>query len=78
MDTTNIRTALLSAGNWPDFEAIFGPTTGCNGCWCYNHHIPPGAPDVAGPDACEAKRVLVSQGGAGGIVAYLDGRPTGW
>ena len=78
MDREAIRTAQLSASLWADFQTVFGPSDGCDGCWCFNHRIAPGQPDVSGAEARDAMRQLVAQDDVGGILAYLDDRPAGW
>jgi len=78
MAKSNIETAPISAELWSDFVAVFEPSNGCDGCWCYNHRIPPGKPDVVGTDARDAMQQLFQAGSAGGILAYCDGVPAGW
>lgn len=73
-----VTTTTLTPARWPDLEAVLGPSQGCEGCWCFNHHIPPGGPDQVGDPARRAKQALVLGGGAGGVLGYLDGEPMGW
>lgn len=73
-----ITTAPVSPATWPDALALFEPSSGCDGCWCFNHHIPPGQPDVRGDAACDAKAEYVRTGRASGLLAYLNGTPVGW
>lgn len=73
-----LTTQALSEANWSDFEALLAPANGCDGCWCYNHHIQPGDPDVTGDEARLAKRALAVAGKALGVLAYDDGEPAGW
>jgi len=61
-----------------DMEAVWADSSGCDGCWCFNHHIAPGEADVRGGAARDAKRAYVSEGRAQGVVAYVDGKPAGW
>lgn len=68
----------LNRDSWIWFEQLFLPTNGCDGCWCYNHHIIPGQPDVTGEDARMAFKELVEAGRARGIIALENGEPAGW
>jgi len=72
-----ITTKPLSKGNWHDFVGRT-PSDGCDGCWCYNHHIRPGDPDVRGELARRSMEALLPDGGINGFVAYLDDPPAGW
>lgn len=68
----------LNQDTWNLFEVLFRPTNGCDGCWCYNHHIAPGSPDVTGEAARSAFEELVETGRAKGIIAMENGEPAGW
>lgn len=72
--TVRVATAAL----WPDLETLWGDSDGCDGCWCFNHHIAPGAADVRGAEAREAKRRYLTDDRAHGVIGYLDGAPVGW
>lgn len=68
----------LNSDSWIWFERLFLSADGCDGCWCYNHHIAPGSPDVTGEDARKAIKELVYAGRAKGIIALENGEPAGW
>lgn len=77
-DAGQVTTALLDSSRWDDFVAVFAGSGGCDGCWCFNHHIRPGEPDVRGDAARDAKQAHVAQGRAFGVIGYVGDRPVGW
>jgi GNAT superfamily N-acetyltransferase len=68
----------LNASSWDSFEELLRPSNGCDGCWCYNHHIKPGNPDVTGEAARKAFKHLVTEKKAHGILLFEDSEPAGW
>lgn len=74
----SITVRPLTAETWIDFVALLDPSGGCDGCWCLNHHLRPGAPDVRGDDARDEKRRLLDAGRAGGLLAYRGDTAVGW
>ncbi len=74
----NVAARVLTSDMWNDVVEVFSETAGCDGCWCFNHHIAPGRPDVRDDAARAAKELAVRDGRASGVVGYLDGTPVGW
>ena len=68
----------LTPQRWDDLVELLSASNGCDGCWCFNHHIDPGAPDVRGPAALAAKHDVVRRGKAHGVIGYRDDAPIGW
>lgn len=78
------RTAVLTAGTWPDFEYLFSQGNGWDSCWCTV--MQRGGPTVR--CATRAERVAVNRrdkrewldaGRAHGVLVYNDdGTPIGW
>jgi len=69
----------LNPDRWNDFERLFGPRGACGGCWCMwwkrtRREF------VAGQyeGNRRAQKANVAQGETPGLLAYLDGRPSGW
>jgi GNAT superfamily N-acetyltransferase len=73
-----VTVRVATKDRWPDLDALWKDTDGCDGCWCFNHHIERGADDVRGGETREAKRRYLAAGRAHGVIAYLDGVPAGW
>lgn len=73
-----IETQDLTPELWDAYETLLKPTDGCDGCWCYNHHIRPGAPDLRGEQARLAFKKLLGSGQAHGVLAFDNGEPAGW
>lgn len=74
----SIETKVFSFSLWDAFETLFRPSQGCDGCWCYNHHIPPNYPDVLGESARLAFKQLAENEKTYGILAFENGDPAGW
>lgn len=74
----NIEVKELTPNQWPDLEKLFSASNGCDGCWCFNHHIEPNTPDVRGEKAKEALKKLVLEQKTYGVLAFLDQEPVGW
>ena len=77
-DGSRLTVRVATPECWADLATLWADTNGCDGCWCFNHHIEPGADDVRGDEAREAKRRYLAAGRAGGVLGYLDGLPVGW
>ena len=76
---SGLRLAPLEAPRLEDLRRVLEPVCGGDGgCYCFNHHIPLGAPDVTGPAAWDGKAARVGAGAAQGLLAYLDDEPVGW
>ncbi len=69
---------ILTPDLWDDLVRVLSPTGGCDGCWCFNHHIPPGEPDVRDDAARAAKERAVRAGRASGVIGYLYDKPVAW
>ena len=84
----DFTTKELSLKTLPDFEKLLDshPAPGAAGCWCLYHHRPTGLPqsEYKIPRAERAarnraaKRKLVEDGCAHGMLVYADGEPVGW
>lgn len=72
----------LVPATFPDFEALFGPTGACMGCWCMWWRKTRAAAQRDARDGGEANRrdmeALVASGTVPGLLAYDGGRPVGW
>lgn len=76
---SELETAPLTAARLADLRRVLDPVCGgAGGCYCFNHHIPLGQPDVTGEAAWRGKAAEVSRGHARGQLAYLGGDPVGW
>lgn len=73
-----VEVVSLIPATWPLFEQLLQPSGGCDGCWCYNHHIPPKSPDVTGMAAKDRFRELADAGLAHGVISLVGGQPAGW
>jgi GNAT superfamily N-acetyltransferase len=78
-------TKELSAATWPDFERLFSQGSGWDHCWCMafqRDRIPFGGADRTRAKVSvrnhEAKRRLVEDARAHGILVYSDDEPVGW
>lgn len=79
------QTKELSDQTWPDFEKLFSQGHGWNHCWCMAFQRVQHASrkqfrtraEVAVSNQ-QAKKELVDQGQAHGILVYADGAPIGW
>ena len=79
------ETRELSAETWPDFERLFSGGHGWDHCWCmaFQRGPRPSRQEFrtraeVGPRNHQAKKALVDQGQAHGILVYADGEPIGW
>jgi GNAT superfamily N-acetyltransferase len=78
---TNLQIEILplTPERWADFEALFGKSGGCMGCWCMWWRIPNKEFNANGSAGNkEALRTLVHRGVEAGLLAYMDGVPAGW
>ena len=80
-----LETKELSAETWPDFERLFSRGHGWDHCWCmaFQRGPRPSRQEFrtrgeVGPRNHDAKKALVDQGRAHGILVYADGEPIGW
>lgn len=76
-------TKPLTAGTWPDLEAVFN-ARGCSvarGCWCMFYRKT-GSVDWSEPGYAKKNRQslksLAGRGQQVGLVGYQDGVPCGW
>src|SRR5258708_8190015 len=79
------ETRELLADTWLDFERLFSRGHGWDHCWCmaFQRGPRPSRQEFrtrgeVGPRNHDAKKALVDQGRAHGILVYADGRPIGW
>jgi GNAT superfamily N-acetyltransferase len=76
-------TRELSPDTWPDFEALFSRGNGWDHCWCMAFQRQrlvsrQGLRAERNLRNHEAKRDLVAEGGAHGVMVYDAGEPIGW
>jgi GNAT superfamily N-acetyltransferase len=83
--SARLETRELSAETWPDFERLFTRGHGWDHCWCmaFQRGPHPSRQEFrtraeVGPRNHHAKKALVDQGRAHGILVYADGEPVGW
>jgi GNAT superfamily N-acetyltransferase len=79
------ETKELSEATWPDFERLFSRGNGWDHCWCTAFQRAPHASRTEFRTRAEvsvrnhqAKKDLLDQGRAHGILVYADGEPIGW
>jgi GrpB-like predicted nucleotidyltransferase (UPF0157 family) len=69
----------LTGANWADFEKLFGPHGAYGGCWCMFWLVKRKEfNQIQGEDARLAMKSRVDGGSTPGLLAYLDGEPSGW
>jgi len=69
----------VTANNWPDLEALFGPRGACAGCWCMYWRVPRKEfTKGQGEPFRKALKSLVEGGTTPGLIAYEGGQPVGW
>ena len=79
------ETRELSARTWPDFETLFSRGNGWDFCWCMAFHQVRHASRKefrtraeVGVENHIAKKQLVDQGRAHGILVFGNAEPIGW
>ena len=79
------RTEELTPRTWPDFERLFSRGNGWDFCWCMAFHRAPRPSRHVFRTRVEvsvqnqrAKRALLDEGHAHGILVYADDEPIGW
>jgi hypothetical protein len=76
---TDICIEPLTPALWPAFEALFGPSGACYGCWCTHFRLAPKLrQEFAGDDKREIMRKRVETGPPPGILALRDRLAIGW
>ena len=79
MAVTDIRIEPLTPALWPAFEALFGPSGACYGCWCTGFRLPPKIrQEFTGDDKREVMRNRVEAGPPPGILALRGEKAIGW
>ncbi len=69
----------LTAGRWPDLEALFGPHGADGGCWCMYWRLTRSQFDGGRGEVNRgAFKKLVESGRPVGLLAYADGKAVGW
>ena len=69
----------LTPDRWDDFEALFGPSRTCAGCWCMWFRLTRTEFErQSGEDKRLAMRAIVDSGRVPGILAYAGGKVAGW
>jgi GNAT superfamily N-acetyltransferase len=69
----------LTAGRWPDLEALFGLRGACGGCWCMYWRLGRSQFErQKGEPNKYAMRQLVEAGDSPGLLGYIEGRPVAW
>ena len=68
----------LTTERWNDFATLMGPRGGADGCWCMLWRSPARAyREMRGDENRDTMKSLVS-GRPTGLIAYQEGRPSGW
>ena len=69
----------VTPDRWADLEALFGPASGCGGCWCMWWRLKRSEFTAqCGEGNRLALQQLVEGGQEPGLLAYLAGAPVGW
>jgi GNAT superfamily N-acetyltransferase len=69
----------LTPEHWRDFEALFGESGACGGCWCMWPRLARSQYESQkGARNKRAMKKLVDSGHMPGIIAYRDGQPVAW
>jgi len=76
---TNLEIYPLTPDRWTDFEALFGAHGAYSGCWCMWWRLPRKEFNAnQGEGNRLGFKALVEVGSPTGLLAYLDGIPSGW
>jgi GNAT superfamily N-acetyltransferase len=79
--TDSLTTRLLTPGDWPAIESLFGANGACGGCWCMWWRVDRGGKTwtrAKGDPNRQAFRTLVEAGAVKGTIAWRGGTPVGW
>ena len=69
----------VTASEWPDLQALFGPNGADGGCWCMWWRISRAEfARQAGEGNRRAMEAIIHGGEVPGLLAYHEGRPVGW
>jgi GNAT superfamily N-acetyltransferase len=69
----------VTADQWEDLQALFGPRGAVSGCWCmYFKQTNTEFDSCRGDENRSALAGLVRRGDEPGLLAYIDGQPAGW
>jgi GNAT superfamily N-acetyltransferase len=69
----------LTAANWSDFVALFGPNGACGGCWCMWWRMTRREFEARhGEKNRRAMKRIVDSGEVPGIIGYEGCEPVGW
>jgi predicted GNAT family acetyltransferase len=69
----------LTPDLWPAFEDLFGKQGACYGCWCTHFRLPPAIRRENDRQRNkEFIRARIEAGPPPGLLAFEDGRATGW
>lgn len=63
---------------WPDMQKLFGAHGASGGCYCMWWRAPRSEFNKGGENNRRAMENLINQGTIPGLLAYLNGEPTGW
>ena len=79
MTVTDIRFEALTPPLWPAFEALFGPSGACYGCWCTHFRLPAQQrQEMPGSVKQEFMRRRIEAGPPPGLLALREGKAIGW
>jgi len=79
MKKQNLRFRPLTAKNWPDLEALFGPRGASGGCWCMWWRLRRSEYEKKkGAGNKRSFRQIVKTGMPTGVLAYAGQEPVGW
>lgn len=69
----------LTPARWRDFEALFGPSGACGGCWCMWWRLARSEWTARkGARNRAAFKRIVASGPPPGLLAFVDDRPAAW
>lgn len=75
----NLRFHPLTAGQWRDFESLFGPKGACAGCWCMYWRLRRSEFNAGkGEGNRRAMQRIVRSGEIPGLLAYEGKTAVGW
>ncbi|MES2847575.1 MAG: GNAT family N-acetyltransferase [Bacteroidota bacterium] len=68
----------LTAGNWNDFEKLFGANGACGGCWCMTWRLSSAAYSKTKGDGNKKLMKAIVKKFSPGVMAFANGEAVGW
>jgi GNAT superfamily N-acetyltransferase len=76
---STVKFQPLTPKNWPDLDMLFGTHGTYGGCWCMWWRLTSSEfQKQLGRGNKRAMKKIVDSGEVPGILAYVDGQPSGW